>query len=240
MSRVYAAYSVGGLLGPALGALGGIHRPFAAYLILLVVAIPLLLLVAPPPARRALAADRSVLRIRAFWLAAAAITFASVALSVLEGVLPLHFAKELDQTEIGALYVGASLVLAASAATSGGLRPLGLVSTAAVLAVAGIAAAGHAASGLPWVFALALTAIGIGIGNTGSLGLLVEAVPVERIVTALVVWSQIGIVGYMLGPLAGGIVAEEAGYGYVWLVPAAAAILLIPAYRLQANARVRA
>ncbi len=59
-----------------------------------------------------------------------------------------------------------------------------------------------------WVIALLLAAVGIGLGNTGSLGLLVEAVPVERIVTAMVVWSQIGIIGYLLGPLAGGIVAE--------------------------------
>ena len=233
MSRVYAAYSVGGLLGPALGALGGVHGPFLAYLTLLVAAIPVLLFVAPPPARRGLAADRSALRVRGFWVAAAAITFASVALGVLEGVLPLHFAQELSQAEIGVLYVGASLVLAVSAATSGGTRPLALVSTAVLLTVAGIAAAGIAASVLPWVFALAVAAVGIGIGNTGSLGLLVEAVPVERIVTALVVWSQVGIIGYMLGPLAGGIVAESAGYGYVWLVPATAAILLVAVRRRQ-------
>jgi hypothetical protein len=41
------------------------------------------------------------------------------------------------------------------------------------------------------------------------------------------VWSQIGIVGYLLGPLAGGIVAEGAGYGYLWLVPAAAGLLVL-------------
>jgi len=233
MSRVYAAYSVGGLLGPALGALGGIHRPFLAYLALLVAAIPVLFFVAAPPARRGLAADRSALRVRGFWVASAAIMFASVALGVLEGVLPLHFAQELSQAEIGVLYVGASLVLAVSAATSGGMRPQALVSTAVLLAVAGIAAAGIAASVLPWVFALAVAVIGIGIGNTGSLGLLVEAVPVERIVTALIVWSQVGIIGYMLGPLAGGIVAESAGYGYVWLVPAAAAILVVAVSRRQ-------
>jgi MFS family permease len=233
MSRVYAAYAAGGLLGPALGALGGIHRPFLAYLALLVAAIPVLLFVAAPSARRGLAADRSALRVRGFWVASAAITFASVALGVLEGVLPLHFAEELSQAEIGVLYVGAAIVLAVSAATSGGMRPLALVSTAVVLAVAGIAAAGIAVSVLPWVFALAVAVVGIGIGNTGSLGLLVEAVPVERIVTALVVWSQVGIIGYMLGPLVGGIVAEGASYGYVWLVPAAAALFVLALTRRQ-------
>jgi hypothetical protein len=43
----------------------------------------------------------------------------------------------------------------------------------------------------------------------------------------MVVWSQIGIIGYLLGPLTGGIVAEGAGYGYVWLVPAMAALLVL-------------
>jgi MFS family permease len=57
--------------------------------------------------------------------------------------------------------------------------------------------------------------------------MLIEAVPVERIVTAMVVWSQVGIIGYLLGPLAGGIVAEAAGYALVGAVPAAAGILVV-------------
>ena len=104
---------------------------------------------------------------------------------------------------------------------------------AVVLSVAGIALAGIATDVPLWVLALLLAALGIGFGNTGSLGLLVEAVPVERIVTAMVVWSQIGIIGYLLGPLAGGIVAEGSGYGYVWLVPAAAALLVLGLTRTQ-------
>ena len=48
MSRVFAAYAVGGLVGPALGALGGVHGPFLAYLVLLLVALPFVLLVASP------------------------------------------------------------------------------------------------------------------------------------------------------------------------------------------------
>ena len=45
MSRVFAAYSAGGLIGPALGAFGGIHGPFLAYLAMLLLAIPLVLFV---------------------------------------------------------------------------------------------------------------------------------------------------------------------------------------------------
>ena len=226
MSRVFAAYSAGGLIGPALGAFGGIHEPFLAYLALLVLAMPLVLFV-QPAVHRDFTRDGSVLRTRPFWVASGAILFASLALGVLEGVLPLHLAERITQAQIGALYVGASLVVAISATASGGRPPRPLALAAVALSVAGIALAGMATVVPLWVLALALAAVGIGLGNTGSLGLLVHAVPVERIVTAMVVWSQIGIIGYLLGPLTGGAVAEGAGYGYVWLVPAAAALFVL-------------
>jgi MFS family permease len=234
MSRVFAAYSAGGLIGPALGAFGGIHRPFLAYLALLLLAMPLVVFV-KPAVHREFTGDRTVLGTRAFWIASGAILFASLALGVLEGVLPLHLAERISQAQIGAFYVGASLVVAISATASGGRPPRPLVIAAVVLSVAGIALAGTATDVPLWVVALLLAALGIGLGNTGSLGLLVEAVPVERIVTAMVVWSQIGIIGYLLGPLTGGIVAEGAGYEYLWLVPAAAALPVLVLTRRQAT-----
>jgi MFS family permease len=144
MSRIFAAYSVGGLIGSALGAFGGISGPFLVYLALLVLAVPLVLLVGEPAIRREFAADRAALRTRGFWAASAAILFAVLALGVLEGMLPLHFAERLSQAQIGALYVGASLIVALSANAAGGLQPRPLVSGALVLAVAGITLAGIA------------------------------------------------------------------------------------------------
>jgi MFS family permease len=82
-----------------------------------------------------------------------------------------------------------------------------------------------------WMLALLLAAVGIGIGSTGSLGVLVESINVKRIVSAMVVWSQIGIIGYLLGPLAGGLVAEGAGYAFMGVVPAAAGLLVIVLHR---------
>ena len=231
MSRVFAAYSVGGLIGPALGAFGGIRGPFLAYLVLLLLALPVVLLVGEPPTRREFAADRTVLRRRAFWVASAAILFAVLALGVLEGVLPLHLAERLSQAQIGALYVGASVVVAVSATASGGRRPRPLVFAAVFVTVAGISLAGMAANVPLWLLAVLLAAVGIGLANTGSLGLLVEAVPVERIVTAMVIWSQIGIIGYLLGPLAGGLVADGPGYAFVGLVPAAAGLVVLALLR---------
>jgi MFS family permease len=233
MSRVFAAYSVGGLVGPALGAFGGVRGPFLAYLVLLLAALPLVLLVGTPSTRRAFAADRSALATRAFWVASAAILFAVLALGVLEGVLPLHLAERLSQAQIGALYVGASLIVAASATAAGGARPRPLVFAAVLLAVVGISLAGVATDIPLWLLAVALAATGIGLANTGSLGLLVEAVPVERIVSAMVVWSQVGIAGYLLGPLAGGAIADGLGYAAIGIVPAAAgAALVLMLYRL--------
>ena len=226
MSRVFAAYAAGGLIGPALGGFGGVHGPFLAYLVLLVAALPLVLLVSAPASRRSFAADRAALRTRPFWIASAAILFAALSLGVLEGVLPLHLAEELSQAQIGALYVGAALVVAAGATASGGAPPRPLVFAAVLLAVAGISLAGIATEVPVWVLAVLLAAVGIGLGNTGSLGLLVDAVPVDRIVSAMVVWSQIGIIGYLLGPLAGGAVADAAGYAAIGIVPAVAGLLV--------------
>lgn len=233
MSRVFAAYSAGGLLGPALGAFGGIDGPFLAYLVLIVLAAPVVLLVDAPQVRREFGTDQAALRARAFWIAGAAILFASLALGVLEGVLPLHLAERLTQAQIGAFYVGASLIVALSATASGGRPPRPLVLAAVALSVAGIALAGMVAEVPLWLLAVALAAAGIGLANTGSLGLLVEAVPVERIVTAMVVWSQIGIIGYLLGPLAGGVVADTGGYAFIGLVPAVAGLLLVTLMRLR-------
>jgi MFS family permease len=54
---------------------------------------------------------------------------------------------------------------------------------------------------------------------------------VQRIVTAMVVWSQIGIVGYLLGPLAGGIVADSLGHAFVGTVSAVAGLLVVAVLR---------
>ena len=69
MSRILAAYSIGGLLGPALGAIGGIRGPFAAYLVLVFVAIPLVFVMDAPAGRLQRQADRASLRLPGFRLA---------------------------------------------------------------------------------------------------------------------------------------------------------------------------
>lgn len=230
MSRVFAAYSAGGLIGPALGALGGVRLPFAVYGVLVALGFAVVYALGASPEPRTFASDRAALRLRGFWLASAGILFAVLGLGVVEGVLPLHLSERLTQGEIGGLYVGMSLVVSASAAVAGALRPRPILLGSTLLVVSGLALAG-ATTAIPiWLLALALAGCGIGLANTGSLGVLVETVKAERIVTAMVIWSQIGIFGYLLGPVVGGAATQALGYGALGLVPAAAAVVLIAAY----------
>jgi MFS family permease len=229
MSRIFAAYSIGGLIGPALGAIGGVAGPFTLYLALVLVAIPLVLSVDPPARRSVFSSDRSALRVRNFWVASGAVLFAYLVLGLMEGVLPLHLALRLTQAEIGALYVGLSLVVATSAAAAGSHRPRSMVFGSVGLAVAGVSIAGAVTQVPLWVLALTLAALGVGIGSTGSWGLLVQTVDIRRIVTAMVVWSQIGIAGYLLGPLLGGAVAQGVGFPALGVIPAVFGLAVLAA-----------
>jgi MFS family permease len=230
LSRVLAAYSVGGLAGPALGAIGGIHGPFAAYLVLSLLAVVAVATVSPLRTDYRFEGDGAALRERGFWLAAGGIVFAMLALGVVEGVLPLHLAAHLSQPEIGGLYVGMSLVVAVSAGASGSLRPVPILLASTVPIVLGLALVGATSSVTIWVLALAIAGVGVGAAYTGSLGVLIATVEPQRIVTAMVIWSQLALIGYLLGPLGGGGLAQAFGFRTIGVIPLAAALLLVVAY----------
>ena len=234
MSRVFAAYAVGGLLGPLLGTLGGIARPFIAYFVLVLVAGVLVAVMGESHSTRSFDTDRSALRLPGFWLASVGLLFAVIGLGMVDGVLPLHFGSQLSQREIGMFYAATAVVVATSSALAARFRPRSALAAALGLMIIGIAVAGATSDVPAWMAALAVTGAGIGLANTGSIGVLLEGVPTERIVTAMVVWSQIGIVGYFIGPLAGGSIAQTTGYQAIGLVPLLAAIpVLILARRTQ-------
>lgn len=219
MSRVFSAYSVGGLIGPALGAIGGVRGPFLAYLALVAVGLGLTALLGQPAHRRAFAPDRSALRVRGFWLASAGVLFVYLGYGVVEGILPLHFASGLSQAAIGVSFVAMSLIVAGASALGGRYRPRAMLVASLALVVAGLAAASISAVVSVWLVALAMAGVGFGVGTTGSVGILLQSVRPERIVTAMVIWSQVGIIGYLLGPLVGGAVAEAVGFAWLGLVP---------------------
>lgn len=226
MSRVFAAYAAGGFAGPLIGGLGGIDTPFAVYLVLALVSLALIGVLQPPATRRRFASDRSALRRPGFWLASAGIAFVVLGQGVAEAVLPLHFSTELSQAAIGALFAATAVLVTASAALAARLPPGTALAASVALVVAALAVAGAVDAPGLWLAALSVLGVGVGLGNTGSMGVLLASIDPERIVTAMIVWSQIGILGYLVGPALGGVVAEAGGYGAVALVPLAAAALV--------------
>jgi MFS family permease len=227
MSRIFSAYSAGGLIGPALGAISGIHGPFFAYGALVLAALALVAVMPSPTQAWAFTSDRSALRLPGFWAASAAILFTVLGLGIVEGVLPLHLSSRLGQSQLGLVYASVSLLVAGSAALAARFRPRADVLVAAALITAGLGLAGATDTVALWVLSLLLTGIGVGLGNTGSIGMLLESVRPERIVTAMIIWSQIGIGGYLIGPVAAGSVAESFGFAALGLVPLVAAIVVL-------------
>jgi MFS family permease len=231
MSRVFAAYSAGALLGPGLGAIGGVRAPFAVYLGLAVLGAVAVLAMEPPASRQTFRADRSALRSPGFALASTGIAFAVLALGVVDGVLPLHLGTGLGQRGIAGLFVGVAVIHATAATVAARLHPRRALVLSVLLVVSGVAVAGASETTLAWFASLAVAGVGVGFGETGSIGILLGAVPAERSVTAMVVWSQVAIFGYLAGPLAGGVVAETLGFAWIGLVPLVCAVLLIALLR---------
>jgi MFS family permease len=125
--------------------------------------------------------------------------------------------------------VGTSAAVAVAATAAARFAPRRALAVSLVCVVIGIGLAGASDAVQVWIVALVVAGIGIGAGNTGAIGVLLETVSSERIVTAMVVWSQIGIAGYLAGPLAGGALAQTLGFWAVGLVPLAGAVLLLVA-----------
>lgn len=230
LTGVLAAYGVGAIAGPAMGGVGGIRTPFLIHLGVTIVLAAALAGIGTPPERRTFGSERVRLRSPGFWLASTGILLVALALGTLDGPLPLHFAVRLDQAEIAALYVGVAIVAGASATLAGRLPPRPTLAVATLLLPAAIALAGLADTVSLWLVAAAAAGIGIGIGEAGALGVLLETVGIERIVAAMVVWSQVWAVGYLTGPAGAGWVAEAFGFAAIGLVPLVAAVAVLAAF----------
>src|SRR6266508_2730511 len=224
---VFAAYSIGSIIGPALGAIGGIRGPFLAHLGFVLLGFLLVARLGRPAERLGFGSDRAALREPAFIAACAGVMLASVGLATLEGPLTLHFDDLLSQAQLGAMYVAVAVVVGVSAVLAGRLPPRRASLVACPLVVAGLGAAGATGTLRWWAVALAFTGVGIGLLETGSLGVLLEAVGVERIVLAMVIWSQLWALGYLVGPVTSGWLAEGAGFGAVSVVPLLVSLFVV-------------
>jgi MFS family permease len=219
MTGVLASYSVGSVVGPLLGAIGGIRPPFLAHLGLVALAAVVVARLGMPAERPAFGSDRSALRSSGFRLASAMIILVALTLGTLEGPLPIHFATHLSQAEIGALYVGTALTLGLGSIVGGWFPPRAMIAVGAAAVVFGIALAGAVGSVPLWALAAAIAGLAFGVGESGALGVLLETIGTERIVLAMVVWSQFWAIGYLAGPAAGGAIADVAGFRYIGVVP---------------------
>ncbi len=230
LSGLMAMYSAGAIAGPALAGVGGIRGPFVLYIGLVVLCLALLPLIGAPHGHApAFRSDRTVLRDPSFAVSTAAITLVAVTIATFDGVLPLHFDDQLGQAGIAALYAGAGVVIALATVLAArfAMRPVVVAGT--VLTVGGLTLAGLTGEVWWWVIAVAAAAIGFGLDQTGSLGFLLDVVGPERMILAMVVWSQVFAIGYLVGPLLGGLVAETLGYAAIGLVPAAFATAVFAA-----------
>jgi MFS family permease len=146
-------------------------------------------------------------------------------------------ARELGQAAIGVLFASTAVLVTASAALAARLSPWTALTACVVLVVVALFLAGWGETRTVWIAGLALLGVGVGLGNTGSVGVLLASVESGRIVTAMIVWSQIGILGYLVGPALGGVAADAGGYGAVALVPLAAALLVVATAHVESSRR---
>jgi MFS family permease len=238
MTGVFAAYAVGSIAGPAMAAVEGIRGPFVLHAVATFVAFLPLLALRSQGERVHFGADRSVLRTRAFGISAAGIVLVSLAIGTIDGPLPLHFAEELEQAEIAALYVLTAFVVAAGSAAAGRISPRSALWAGAVLIPVGVGFVGLTGSVPPWVVGMIVAGAGFGIAEAGALGSLLATVERERILTAWVIWSQLWAIGYLVGPAVAGLVAEAWGFAVLGLVPLAGSLLV--AWTLRGGAPVPA
>lgn len=231
ISGALAAYSAGAIVGPALGAVNGVRAPFVLHALITLAAFLPLIVLGAAEARAKVGSDRSVLRTRAFALSASGIVLIALTIGTLDGPLPLHFAGRLDQTEIAGLYVLTAVVVAAGAIGAGRLGPASALVAGAVLVPIGVGVVGATDAVTTWVPGLAVAGAGFGLGEAGALGILLAAVPRERIVTAWVTSAQLWAAGYLVGPAVAGLFAEAFGYAVLGAVPLAGSLLVAFALR---------
>lgn len=229
LTGVLAAYAVGGIAGPAFGAVDGVAGPFLVHLGVTVAAGAAVVVLRRPQLRPQFRSDRAALRTPGFRVASIGILLVALGLGTLEGPLPLHFGERLDQLGLAALYVGASAAVGVASVAAARLAPSVALYAAVGLVPLGIGVAAALDTVPLWVVGVGIAAIGLGLGEAGALGILLEDVGTERIVLALVVWSQVWGVGYLVGPALAGGLADAVGTGAVVLVPLTASALVVAA-----------
>lgn len=218
LGGVLSAYAVGAVGGPALGALGGVVRPFLAHLILEALAVGLLATSLPRERGRFAWGDVRSLLSGDVAFACTAAALGALILGMLDGSYSLRFSSRLSQLGLSAIYVtstvcyGTSAVLAGTAGTLAGSWKL----TQVGLVVAGglVLAVSWASEPVAWFLLVACTGAAVGSVESATLGIL-SRTRNSGVVLGLAIYSQAWSVGHLVGPVLGTTLAEQGG----WLVP---------------------
>jgi hypothetical protein len=202
LGAVLAAYAVGAVAGPLLGALGGTVRPFLADGSLAVVAAAGVSRL-PGGRGRTFGWHLQALRDRRLLFASSVVLLAASVYSSIEGSFTLRFSGRLSQTGLGALI--ATVALAAGAGSLLRVATRGpnegrIVAQAGAVAT-GILLVGATAmdSPLAWFVLLSLAGLSLGAAEAGALGL-IAAMPEAGMLTAQVAYSQAWALGFLIAP----------------------------------------
>jgi MFS family permease len=220
------AYAAGAVIGPLLGALGGVVRPFVGDAILssfgFVAAFAM-----PAKPGRTFDWGLGVLRDRRLAFGSLVALLNALIFTTIEGSYTLRFASQLSQGEIGLLIAlvtvtfGFGAMLPAASATGVQGRRAGQL--ALVLCAVTIVALAASRSPALWFLFAAILGIGVGMSETSALSI-VSRTPEETMLTAMTASSQAFAIGYLIAPPAATWITDSAGMTASGLAVAAAAL----------------
>jgi len=241
-------FTLGTVVGPVVGGLGGIRLPFVIHAVTCLV-----VLVALVPNRWTVIQEpfgflhRSMIRDRAFRFAIVAWGIFGFSFGYVEGALPVHFATHLDQAGVGRLYTLGAAAAAIGALTIGRLAAssrarLG-VTVGMTLIAAGLLTGSIADSVAWWCVGLVAFGLGAGGNDPNILAVIMSDVPFEIMIGVQTLSAEAFAVGLVIGPLLGGLLAQGPGFavaGMAASVPSAAfaviaAVLLSGRWRIAAT-----
>jgi MFS family permease len=216
-------FTLGNVVGPGIGGLGGIRLPFLVHAVL-----SLIVLAAVAPNRWDVVAEpfgflhSSIGRDRAFRFVIVAWSIFGFSFGYIEGALPVHFATRLSQSGVGFLYMVAAVAAAVGAVTLGRLagshRSRPGVALGMAFIAGGLLAGSISDSVAVWVAGAVIFGLGAGGSDPNILGVITTDVPFEIMIGVQTLAAEAFAIGLFIGPLLGGILAEQAGFGVAGIV----------------------
>jgi len=250
VGRLVSIYWLGGVVGPVMGLLGGVTRPFLVHAgVAVVVAVAVALFVAGGVGQRLDWGGLETLRRRGVVFASVWIALLAMTQGIWYGSFSLRFAAVFDQSGLVLVYglmgLGASAAAAVAAAAYRWGGPSRTVRVGALVAGAPMVLVALTDVPALWLIAVTIAGVVFGFAESGALNVLTRTVPTS-LLAALVLYSQAWAAGYLLGPLVGSSFATLAGWAApgTFVIVAAALLLKLhapadPSEAVPAHSRTR-